>query len=370
MIEVNRKDLLAELSLLSPVAERKATIPILATVLCEFDGEHLQLTATNIDCTLLTSLEAAGDPWSGCVPLRQLYALTRLLEGDTLTLTPKSGNRLEVKYGPSRHLLPTRPATDFPSIDAAVDNSLTLDATLLTAMIQTVRFSILGDNGVVKTGDRKFTGLQVSLNDGKFKLEASRKVTFASAECVAEGENFTAIIPARAISALLSLADKDSVSIGVTENRATFRNGGRVLVVRLLEGVFPDFSNIIPEFKQAATVEVSALRAAIRRTLLTTVFDNRNRPESVRLTFTREELAVESRDGDLGKSDERVAIISNLNGEAAVFGVFGNQILDWLAVATERVKVEVNAPTLVRFSSVGEQRFKSQYMVSGAQLRW
>jgi DNA polymerase III sliding clamp (beta) subunit (PCNA family) len=133
---------------------------------------------------------------------------------------------------------------------------------------------------------------------------------------------------------------------------------------------FPDFSGVIPEFQQSATVDATALKSTIQRVLLTTDLDTRNRHESLKLTFTQDALTVESRGGDPGKSDEQLPIASNLNGEAVVFGVFGHQVLEWLAVAGEQVKVELAAPTLVRLSPMGEQPFKSAYIVCGVNLKW
>jgi DNA polymerase III subunit beta len=234
MFKVNRKALLTELSLLRTVAERKLTTPILSSILYEFNGQQLQLTATDLDCTLTTRLEAAGEPWAGCVPAKQTHALVRLMEGDELTLTPRANERLEIKHGQSKHLLPTYPATDFPAIDPPCDGSLTLDAELLAAMIHAVKFSALDIDSVVGPADQRFTGLQFSLNNGRLKMQASRKVTFASVECEAEGgEPFCSVIPPQAVNALIALADDGLVSVGATESCATFRNGNRTLSARL-----------------------------------------------------------------------------------------------------------------------------------------
>ncbi len=217
----------------------------------------------------------------------------------------------------------------------------------------------------MKAADQQFTGLQMSLKDGRFTLEASRKVTFATASTEAEGDPFSTIVPPKAVAAILTLADDGSVGIGIDEGHATFRCGNRVLIARTLIGQFPDFSGIIPEFTQSATVSTTALKSALQRTLLTTDLDARKRFESVKLTFTADALVIESRGGGTGKSDETIPITSNLNGEAVVFGAFGQQLLDWLAVADETGVVELNAPTMIRLS-----RGDAQYVVCGVTLQW
>src|SRR5829696_2365606 len=114
MFKVNRKSLAAELALLATTAERKTTMPILATIKFEFTGDTLVLTGTDIDTTIITEIEASGEPWTGCVPTKQLQELVRLFNGEEIEFTPKPNERLQIRWGKSSHKLPVFPVADFP----------------------------------------------------------------------------------------------------------------------------------------------------------------------------------------------------------------------------------------------------------------
>jgi len=55
---VKKFDLLAELNLTQGVVERKTTIPILGSLLCEASGNRITLTATDLELSICTSCEA------------------------------------------------------------------------------------------------------------------------------------------------------------------------------------------------------------------------------------------------------------------------------------------------------------------------
>src|SRR3546814_11356033 len=57
-LTIERADLLTALSHVQSVVERRNTIPILSNVLLEADGEHLALTATDLDIAVVENLPA------------------------------------------------------------------------------------------------------------------------------------------------------------------------------------------------------------------------------------------------------------------------------------------------------------------------
>lgn len=364
---VQRKQLSEELALLQLAMERKSTIAALSTVRMEFNGEQLHLTTSDLDITLQTSIPASGDPFSGCLPCAQLHSLVRLMEQDEASFTTRPNGRVEVRCEGSKVLLPTYPITAFPATPEPCETPLSIGSTVLTTMLKSVRFSTLSPNGVVKVEDERFRGLQLSLKGGVFKVEATRKVTFATAEREMEGEEFSAIIPPSAVSAVMALTNEGSVLLGVREGFATFRHGDRILTTRLFLGHFPDFSGIIPEFTQRTVIHTATLTKALKRAMLTTDTNIQHQLEAIKLIFTASDLTIETKDSHTGKSDERITITSSLNGESITFGAFGQQLLEWLATAGEETIVELNAPTMVRLSQAGQ---RASYVVCSASLKW
>lgn len=367
---VSRQQLATELNLLLPVIERKTTLPILSYALFRAQNGRLEITVTSMDVTATASLANTAQESAFCVPLRQLAQLVRLLEGEDIRFTLKSNERIEVKSGSARHLLPTRPETDFPDVDKPVESVATIPAATLATLLNAVRYSMLPNDGVVKSSDIPFTGVQLKSKDSKLEIQGSRKVTLALATCSFTGPEFCAVIPPQAVSALAAFDDGD-VGIGVTDKHATFTCGSRQLTARLLMGQFPDWSNVLPEFKQSINVESESLATATRRAMLTTNAENWERFELLRYTFSQDALTVESKGGDYGKSHEQVPATSTLNGASIPFGVNGNQILEFLRL-TDKTVIELpegNEPQLVRMRPREVKDVDYSYVVCGVTLK-
>lgn len=333
---VNRKALLDELALLQTVAESKATMPVLAFIRFEFDGSRLTLTASNIDVSIVTEIQAEGEPWTGCLPSAQLYALVKLLVDEAVNFALKD-DRMEVKAGRARHKLPILPASDFPQIEGLEGDGLTLNLPLLTKMVEATAFCALsGETKYLMPTDMKYTGLSLRMVQDKLEVMVSGKTVTAIAETPTNLTPFAIILPKQASAALQRLAG-ETVTIKHSDNLAEFTAGPRRLVARQLMGQFPQWRQFVPEYPWAVTLSGGELQAAIRRATVTMGTDNAVGFEPMKATFSRESLLIETRGGDKGKSDELVATQSNLNGDALSIGFISGQVLSVLGQCAETV---------------------------------
>lgn len=332
---VNRKLLLNELALPQTVAEVKSTMPALAYVKFEFDGERLVLTATNIDVSVITEIQAQGEPWAGCLPSAQLYALVKLLTDETITFTLKDGP-MEVRAGRARHKLPMLEIGEFPVIEVVGDDGFNLSLPLLTRMIEATAFSALPLVDHLKPSDMKFTGVSIRAAGGKLEIAASQKVITGVAESDVAAPDFSVLIPQQAATAIRKL-DGETVTIRHSENLAQLTAGSRSVIARQLMGEFPQWRQFIPELPWAVTMDGGELRSAIQRATITMGVDNAVGYEPMKATFERESVLIETRGGDKGKSDEVVGTQSNMNGDALSIGFINGQVLSVLGQCGESV---------------------------------
>lgn len=372
MFSVNCSQLAAELSLLLSVAEKKTTIPILSCAHFSPQAGHLEITATNLDVTLKTSLEAkATQETAFCVPLKQLHQLVSLLEGNEVEFALKDNGRVKVSQGQSKHLLMAFESGKFPKTDSVPVGtpSGSIPAEKLVTMIKAVKHSMLIDPAA-KPSDMRFTGIQFRSADGKLEAQASRKVTLALATCDFNGPEFCAVVPPDAIKALVGFTEGD-VAIQCASGFASFTCGQQQLTARLFIDQFPDWSNVVPEFKYSINVDSEALANATSRAIVTTDTNNWERFEALKYTFSQELLSVESRGGDKGKSYEQVPVTSILNGTSVPFGVNGNQILEFLRL-TDKTVIELpeeDEPQLVRMRPGEVKDVDYSYVVAGVTLK-
>jgi DNA polymerase-3 subunit beta len=349
MITIPRKSLLAELHLLQSVLEVKLTMPVLAYVRFELVATTLTLTATSLDVSITTQIEAVGEPWSGCLPLAQLYALVKLLYDETITVTPKDGI-VEIKAGRARHKLPTMSVSEFPEISQANESGVTLPAATFNSMLSSIAFAVLTPSDGLSQSQHRFTGISMIVRDNQLLLTATNIMRLATTSCAVESDaSFDVIIPRQAIGGLMKV-DGGEVSIGVTDSFLHFTNGlRRMHVRRLIDDKFPDWRSMFPKsYEHTAELATGELSAAIKRAMLTQNERRNMVIDGLRWTWAGGELLIETRGGDLGKSDEVVAVTcASLNGSSVALGMNGQQVIDALSLLGERVVCGFSAGTFV-----------------------
>lgn len=323
MFKVNRKQLETELSLLQSVAEKKGTMPILGTVLFSFNGETLTLKATDIDTTLVTEIPASGDEWSGCIPSRQLYDLTRLLNGDDIDFVP-SGSRVVIKWGRSSHKLPWSSTELFPLPEYQKANFVTLDGSRLSKAIERALKCISAD-----AKEFWMQGVSLCSREGKLSITATNSRHLATTE-IRTDLNVDIVIPVKAATALVRFLDGE-VSVGASENQITFGQESKTFTARLMDAKFPDWRPLVPaNFKHKIELEAEPTRQAFRLASVTAV-ERAMIALPFRLSVNQSEMEIQTEETERGKSSEIISVqCSTLNGNTLSRGVNGAHFLSVL----------------------------------------
>ena len=115
---INPSLLKEELGLLTPVIERKATIPVLSKIKMETNVQgELALTATDLDVTMrilqITDVLQTG---SILVEGKKLYDISRELPNEPIHFQLNKNGQIEIRYKKGRHKLGTVGADQFPEV--------------------------------------------------------------------------------------------------------------------------------------------------------------------------------------------------------------------------------------------------------------
>src|SRR5712671_2090277 len=144
---VRKADLLRELQLFQGIVERKNTIPILANVLIEADGDHVRLLATDLEVGLRSRCPASvTKSGSLTLPAKKLYEIVKALpETDVRIEEDKNGVKVAADRFDSR--MQTLPKEDFPAVpDAPGALTAGLPREALRQMIAKTQFAITGED--------------------------------------------------------------------------------------------------------------------------------------------------------------------------------------------------------------------------------
>jgi len=138
------------------------------------------------------------------------------------------------------------------------------------------------------------------------------------------------------------LQDKGEIDIRYTDNQAAFAlkddKGFSVLIVtKLIEGSYPNYRQVIPgETKERIALAREEFMHALRRAEIMTS-DKQN---SVKLNFTKNNLAITANSPDVGEARESLAI--NYKGKDMAIAFNPSYVIDPLnALTTDEVFLEL-----------------------------
>lgn len=370
---VSRQQLAAELTLLSAALEKKETLPILSYVKLEFQGTRLTLTATNLNVTLTSelSLLAGSNSESYCLPLRQLSQLIKLFEGDEVHLTTRASQRIEVKCGSSKHLLPSQPEVEFPDVDrATLTEATTISSERLSPMLDHVSFAVLVPQGGLRQSEQRFTGIAVTTSNGELTVGATDKRHLAIARTRAEGPEFSIIIEAQAADILRGF--EGEIQLGLTDNFFIAKCGPRQLITRIFMDKPFDWKAMFPiDYVYQVELQSEPLAKALRRALITGKESARFVVDGLKWTLSGDTLAIESKGGDAGKSHEQLSIqCSSLNGSSLALGVNGASLLEYLSLTDKTLCQFSEGKSVIRFTPIAAKEFEYEFLASTVNLRW
>src|SRR5687767_12839353 len=144
---VRKTEFLRELQLFQGIVERKNTIPILANVLIEANGDEVRMLATDLEVALRSRCQASvAKGGSLTLPAKKLYEIVKSLpETDVRIEEDKNGVKVAADRFDSR--MQTLPREDFPTLpEAAGTSSAALSREALREMVAMTQFAITGED--------------------------------------------------------------------------------------------------------------------------------------------------------------------------------------------------------------------------------
>jgi DNA polymerase-3 subunit beta len=326
-------------------------LPILSNVLLATDGGRLRLSATNLEIAITCWLGAKVEEEGGiAVPARTFSDFIATLSSGPLTLVSDHTQTLRLQAGRTKANLKGNPADDFPDqVRSGSEQPIELEAGTLRDLIGQVAFAAAPDmeRPILAGVLVEFDGNAVSLvaTDG-FRLSLRRQDLSRPV-----ANRVQAIIPARALSEVARIAAEGDEPVRMTplreRSQVHFRIGDVELVSQLVEGLFPDYRQIVPKtFLTRAIVDTKEFQAAVRRA---SVFA-RGANNIVRLQVSAESegepshMTVSAVAAELG--DNVVEVDAMVEGESVRTAFNSRYMLDLLdVIRTENVILETSSPS-------------------------
>src|SRR5512139_1667694 len=285
-INTTRQSLLDALLVVSRAVSARAALQALSGILITTNGEA-RLRATDMELGLEVEVDGAG---SVVLPGRLLVEVARSLPDGSVSLSLREAERdIEISAGSSRFHLRTLSAEDFPRFPETEGEPATLPAAPLRDTINRVARAASRDEA-----RPVLTGVLVTVEGDEMTMVATDSYRLAVKTTKLESSvpgRLEANVPARALrelARLIETAGEDSLSVWLTRNQALFRVGQISLSSRLIDGQFPNHSQLLPEsYEHEVKLPRAELLEVTRR-----VSQLAQRNAALRLSFSEGELVV------------------------------------------------------------------------------
>jgi DNA polymerase-3 subunit beta len=310
---IERSALLKAVAQAQSVVERRNTIPILANVLIEAEGDSVQFRATDLDIEVVdrapAKVERAGATTVSAVTLNEI--VRKLPDGALVTLTDNSqAGRMTIEAGRSNFSLATLPREDFPVMATSeYAANFAAPASVLRRLFDKSKFAI-------STEETRYylNGVYMHVADGDggkvLRCVATDGHRLARIDApLPEGADGMAgvIVPRKTVGEMRKLLDDDEmqIAVSVSETKIRFATPDITLTSKVIDGTFPDYTRVIPQGNtRRLEVDASEFAKAVDR--VATVSSERSR--AVKLSLDEDRLVLSVNAPDSGAAEEELVV--------------------------------------------------------------
>jgi DNA polymerase III subunit beta len=338
---IERGEFQRGLGRIQTIVEKRNTMPILANALLEVGGKKegsLELAATDLEVGIRSSHPCeVAKPGRLTVSARKLHEIVRELPDEKVHLEASSNAYLTLRCARAEFTLAGTTAEEYPSLPNFAPKSLTVvPAAVLSEMIERTMYAASTDetrynlNGVYVERVAETGKLRMVATDGHRLAYVDRALGDGLTSLAEAG----VIIPRKGLAELKKLVDEedaDEIELGFEGNNGLARKGSVTLTMRLIEGEFPNYRQVIPtERGQQLILPTEVFMHALRRVALLSA----ERSRAVKLELSEGQIRLSSNNPDLGDAREELDV--DYAGETTSIAFNARYLIDAVSAARSK----------------------------------
>ncbi len=314
-IRANREVLAKGLNWVQNVVEKRSTMPVLSHALFRAHKNSLEIVATNLQLVVEGHVEASVEKEGGVsLNAKRIHDIVRALPPGEITISVDDKNRAEIKGERGMFHLMGLAESEYPPLPEYKEVSLVdIKADILKDMIEKTIFA-----SSLEESRYNLEGILLQVVDGKLRMVATdghrlcmvdREVESASKLDLANG----LILPRKGLGELRKVLGEgdgiENVEFGVVSNDVVFKAGEVVIIMRTLEGDYPDYERVIPrENEDLAVVDIKAMLDALGRVSI--ISDEKTK--GIKLSIDGNSAKLESQNPEVGDAYEELSVESKI----------------------------------------------------------
>lgn len=343
-------ELLSHLQAISRVINSKNSLQILDNFLLKLESETLTMTASDIETTMITSMQVQEAEGAGEVAVSSKLLLDTLrefseqpltfsIEDSNLAMVITSANGTYNFIGQNGDMYPQLPKLEENTRQLTMEVSTLLDGISKT-------FFCMADDELRPV----MNGIYFDIIPEKVTLvatDAHKLVRFSSkfvSSSLESGETMNFILPKKPAMMLKNILPKEAgeVEVKFDEKNAYFTLSNYTMVCRQVEGRYPNYNGVIPKNNPHKVIaDRNSLLNALKRV---SVFSNQA-SNLIKLEFANNAIQISAQDIDFSISAEET-ITCQYDGEPIKIGFKSSFMIEMLSnVNSTEVTLELADPS-------------------------
>ena len=339
--ESTTEQLLAAVSTAARFVEKRANLPVLASILLAAESGRLTLRATNLECGVEISIAAkVSEEGIIAIPASVLAGFLGNARGKSVSATLEGGV-LKVETERASASIKTVPHEDFPILpQVSATTSFSVKAADLARLIRSVAYC--ASTSAIKPELQSIllyteAGKLVAAATDSFRL-AEKSVPLRSSANMPQ-----LLLPARNATELYRILETATgdVEIYYNEHQLSTHIGSVYYTSRLIDGAFPNYRQIVPKsFITEAVVLREDLASALKSL---SIFADKFSQVSVVVEPSKKAVLLSSRNPDVG--EQTSTLRATVAGEQVSMNFNGRYLADSVqAITGESVRLHSNGP--------------------------
>jgi DNA polymerase-3 subunit beta len=351
-IECVKEKLHIAVSKAEKIVGKNINLPVLSCLLFETKGNNLIIRSTNLDLGLEISIpvkiEEAGKI---AVPATIISSFLNNLTDDKNIILETIENTLKVSTSTSEANIKILSPEDFPTVPM-IDSEKTckINSKDLISGIKSVIYS-----ASLSSVKPELSSVYIYSQDDNLIFVATDSFRLAE-KIIKIKKNIelnNVLIPFKNALDILKIIDNidTEIEINSTKNQISFVLNGMYLVSRVIDGVFPDYKQILP--KEEKTKVILLKQDLINSLKISNIFSDNFNQMNISVKNGEKTIKVKTKNNNIGENTNKID--ANIDGEDIEVNFNYKYITDCLpSITSDSVSLSfngVNRPLVVRGTS-------------------
>jgi DNA polymerase-3 subunit beta len=337
------------------ISGRNLNLAVLSCVLIEADKGQLVIRATNLELGFYACLPAKiEETGTLAVPAAVFSSFITNLNGEKSVKLQSENSTLTVVTAKSRAVIKCLSAEDFPIIpELSKEHHFEINASDFVKGLKAVWYS-----ASVSSIKAELASVFIYPENGTVVFVATDSFRLAEKKVKAKDAEFDHIlIPFKNTMEIVRFLETvdGKVDIRLSKNQISFTFGGTQLTSRLIDGVFPDYRQIVPkEFKTEAVLLKEDLAQSLK---IANIFSDSFNQLNLSIKPAEKKFELTTKNSNLGENTTKLD--AALTGEGIDVSFNYRYVTDCLqSIETDSVSVSFGCPGKPAIiKSVGDSSF-------------